>query len=206
MKKLSCSCLILSVSLAAAADGPTGYGPLKLGIAKEAVEALQAADGVFLSSPMKPYVYRAGTPKPGEDKFDAMVMTPIAPTALESTLTFKGGVLTGFSFTFADEGQFARAKSQLVEKFGAGTVDDKMKEEQCIYKGGANFKKKSGSHTTIWSQQSGSDVIDTKLWQFTIDHCPGNLRYATPAAHIWMLMINTKDQEAEKARRSKNLF
>ncbi|TCG02883.1 hypothetical protein BZM27_52555 [Paraburkholderia steynii] len=72
--------------------------------------------------------------------------------------------MTGFTLDL-DDSQFEQVKSQLVAKYGAGKLDDGMKDEQCLYRNGANFKVTSGTKTTQWRQhvsptEEGIDLAD----------------------------------------------
>ena len=68
-------------------------------------------------------------------------------------------------------------KNQIKEKYGTGKIDDSRKEEQCIYKNGANFKIMSGSIYTTWIEElPQTEQIKTTLMDVSIETCPSNLR------------------------------
>lgn len=70
-----------------------------------------------------------------------------------------------------------RIAAQIVEKYGAGKVEDTRKEEQCIYKNGANFKVMSGAVFTDWSEEfSAKERVETRLTDVSMESCPSNLR------------------------------
>src|ERR1700681_4113242 len=130
---------------------------------------------------MAPYQYKNSVAKPGEDKFDASVVTPLSTTPLKAVLTFEGGQLTGLYMTLEESSSMLeRVSKQIAEKYGPGQVNDSRKEEQCIYKNGSNFKITSGSVNTKWVEQLSSiDRIETPLQDMAIATCPASLRYGS---------------------------
>ena len=74
----------------------------------------------------------------------------------------------------------AVALNQIAEKYNQGAIKDERKEEQCIYKNGANFKITTGTVATTWRQALPSgEAIETRLSEFKFDMCPSNLRYGS---------------------------
>ena len=86
--KLFFTAAFLIASFSVSAKGPTGLGALKIGMSKEAVEALSSSDGVYLSAPMTPYEYKDSSPIPNENKFNVPIISTISSSPLEATLTF----------------------------------------------------------------------------------------------------------------------
>jgi hypothetical protein len=205
MKRSVCFALFsIVLFMEAAAQGPTGLGALKLGMTKEGIESLQVTDGVYLDSPMSPYKYRRETPKEGVDIFIAKLVTPLRAEPIEAVLTFESSQLTELYMKLTDN-TFDRIKGQIVEKYGAGKVNDRMKEEQCIYKNGSSFKVTGGAVSITWNQGSiPSDQIETKLQEIVIAPCPSSLRET-------LININSKCLSVRRANspvevKSKNLF
>lgn len=170
--------LSIFLMLEASAQGPTGFGALKIGMTKEVVESLQATDGVHLASPMSPYQHRREPPKEGVEKFIAQVASPFRTEPIEAVLTFEAAQLAEIYMALTNSpNTFDRIKDQVVEKYGAGKVEDRMKEEQCIYKNGANFKITAGAVSVSWNDDSTpAGRIETKFSDIVIADCPSNLR------------------------------
>lgn len=198
---------IALISVSALAKGPVGYGALKLGLTKESVESLQSGDGIYLSGAMTPYEYKNTSPKPGEDEFDALLVTPLAAAPLKSVLTFEGGQLSGLYLTLEQSSNMLeQITSQITEKYGPGAVEDNRKEEQCIYKNGANFKLKSGAVHTRWSQEvSKTEKIETTVSDISIEMCPSNLRYGK-IGPIKLRSLTIRRLNIGAEPKSKNLF
>lgn len=138
--------------------GPSGLGPLKIGMSKSQVEALSAADGIYLTSSMTPYVSQSYVPVEGVDIFRTYMQTPLASTAFDTYLTFEAGKLSVINFGLDDAGTvLEKINSQISEKYGAGVVKSDKKEELCIYKNGANFKITTGETKTTWTEQSSKN-------------------------------------------------
>jgi len=54
-----------------------------------------------------------------------------------------------------------------------------MKEEQCLYKGGQNFKISSGAIRYLWTQdRKNAEPVTASVSDVVLDICPSNLRYA----------------------------
>ena len=160
------------------AKGPTGLGSLQIGMSKSAVENLQVTNGVHLTSAMTPYDYKNTPPSPGEEIFDTFISTPLDSKPLKAVLTFKNSILISISLTInPSTNTLEKVKNQIKEKYGTGKIDDSRKEEQCIYKNGANFKIMSGSIYTTWIEElSQTEQIKTTLIDVSIETCPSNLR------------------------------
>ena len=161
-----------------APKGPVGFGALKMGMTKEAIEALQPTEDLYLTAPMTPYHSKFYTPKDGIDKFDATLIAPFSAKSLKAVLTFQSGGLTEATI-FLDEssGMLNRIKGQIAEKYGPGKIEDNRKDEQCIYKNGSNFKISSGTINTKWvAELTATERIETNLGDLSLEHCPSSLR------------------------------
>lgn len=189
------------------ATGPSGFGAITLGMTKAEVEALQSTDGVYLSSKMIPYVRKNVQPKEGVDQFDALIVTPLSTAPLKTALTFSEGKLTELYMGIDEPSNLLdHIKAQITEKYGDGKVKDDRKEEQCIYKNGANFKLTTGLIGVEWEQNlSAGERVLTRLSDYKIDMCPSNLSNGSIGAissrGLTILKINNKTTPSPK-----NLF
>lgn len=211
----------LSLAHSAESAGPSGLGSLKIGMTKEAIEALQASDGAYLSEPMVKYVpqhhpliakYRPPIPE-GVDQYKVSIVSPLSDLPLKSELTLDHGKLSHLNVIIEESSDpllFDKIKKQVAEKYGTGTQEDTRKEEQCIYKNGANFKVMSGQITTRWIEKlSPTQTIHTSLIETLIESCPTSLRYGRDQIKSKNLSIRLVDSEAEaKAKKNDqpNLF
>ena len=198
--------LSLTLSLEAMAQGPTGFSALKLGMTKETIESLQVSQGVHLNSPMTAYQYKNGAPKEGVDKFNARLATPLSSEPVDAVLTFESSQLTELYINIPESSNILeRIKAQITEKYGAGKEENTMKEEQCIYKNGANFKLSSGALSTTWTETSSrTELIETNLSDIVIATCPSNLRYSI--GPVKLRSINIRKIKPSTELKSKNLF
>jgi hypothetical protein len=164
---------------ASLAAGPLGIGDLKLGMTQPQIEALKGP--VRLSSPLtkwepsKPEDY---APKPGELKLEGMLINPVSGTG-EVVLTLTNGRLSSLFLKLNDETKLRTAKSLIEGKYGSPQIDNRQKDEQCIYKSGNSFSLKNGRISYEWEQPYGGGVVTTRLSEYLINICPSNLRYAT---------------------------
>ncbi|HSW14971.1 MAG TPA: hypothetical protein VLI06_19145 [Solimonas sp.] len=159
--------------------GPTGIGRLKLGLTKEAVEALKESDGVYLVSAMEPFENKYYQPAQGETRFTSEAVTPLLDSAAKITLTFQNSALTTIYIGLPDNSDmaFEKVKNQISSKYGNPTVMDERKEEQCIYKNGSNFKLMSGTIEYVWTDPLKDGArIETRLRILSIQMCPSSLR------------------------------
>lgn len=189
------------------AKGPTSFGSLKIGMTKEAIDALQISDGMYLVSPMTAYASKYYTPKEGIDKFDAALSLQFSGKPLEVVLTFEAGSLTEMYFSLSESmTDFERVTAQISEKYGPGIVNDSRKEEQCIYKNGANFKISSGTISTTWSENiSATERIETRTSNMSVDSCPSNLRYGSVGG-IQMRTMSIRKLANTPGKKPENLF
>lgn len=181
--KLAFFMAICMGSTIAVAKGPVGIGKLEIGISKEAAQALTADDGVYLSTPMTPYVHKYSQPKPDEESFDARLTSPLSDQPLKAVLTFAAGTLKSLYVSFDESSAVHdRAKELIASKYGDPVVENTMKEEQCIYRNGSNFKVSSGTIKHKWLQErQGLEPVSTEISDTVIDICPSSLRYASGA-------------------------
>ncbi len=157
--------------------GPNGFGEIKIGASKEFIEALSASDGIYLAEPLSAINNSNHTSNVDADTFHALVLTPFNASAVKTTMTFVSNRLTEIFFAFGKSTNFVeQINHQITEKYGPGTVDDKRKDEQCIYRNGANFKINTGTISTEWIEDiSESEFIKTRTSNYTIEFCPGSL-------------------------------
>jgi hypothetical protein len=183
--------------------GPVGLGSIKIGMKMDEVTQLQEADGAYLAEPLSAYEYKYSTPKPGIDKFSAKIRIPNVPEPLESVLTFSGNQLTEIYVSFgASQHLYEKIKDQISDKYNKGIIKDNLKEKQCIYKNGANFKITNGSIIIMWRQALPSrEVIETSLSEYKTDWCPSNLTHGS-AGGVTTLGLSIK--KLEKPIESKN--
>ena len=194
-----CTTALLLVPLTSFSRGPVGIGNLEIGMSRTAVEGLAADDGVHLSSPLTPYESKYDEAKPDEDKFNAMLATPFSKDSLKAILTFSNGSLKSIYLNLGNSSIILdQVKEMIAAKYGQPKIDNSIKEEQCIYKGGANFKVSSGSLRYHWSQdRANAEPILVSLSDTIIDTCPSDLRYATAA--IQSRNLNIRVAEPAKA-------
>lgn len=173
--------------------GPVGYGPLKIGMTKVALEAMQESDGVYLKNYLSPYEDSDAKLKEGEEKFKGVLVTNLGASPIPTTFTFEKGQLTTLDMEL-DEFTYRRVKAQITEKYCSGKVEEHRQEEQCVYRNGANFKVNSWFVFTKWNQKmDAAQEIATSLGEVVVDMCPTNLRYGTVGAtKMWSLRIGQK--------------
>lgn len=170
---------VILLTETAHAAGPLGIGGLKLGLTRPQVEALKGP--VELASPLaewkpaKPEDYK---PAPGELKLEGMLNNPVTGNS-KTTLTFNNGRLSYISLDLDDEADLNAAKNLIGGKYGPPKVDNRQKDEQCIYRNGNSFMLKNGMITYKWSQSHGGGVVTTSIWEMLVNICPSNLRYGT---------------------------
>lgn len=181
--------------------GPTGFGPIKIGMTKESIESLQNSDGIFLDSPMISYKELNDRSKVGVENFTASVLTPLSEKFIKTIFSFESNKLTAFAFNFDKSISFIdKINSQISEKYGPGRVNDQRKDEQCIYKNGANFKINTGIISTNWSEDiSSTEVIETSTTIMNIESCPYSLNDEKSGVRkIEILSIRKLSKEKQK--------
>ncbi|SAK97710.1 hypothetical protein AWB79_07505 [Caballeronia hypogeia] len=187
------------------ASGPAGYGALRLGMSRTDVEALQASDGIYLTDALTVAAPNEKFPlRDGEEAFDAHVMTPVGTDATGAHLTFTNGKLTSLTIDL-DSFQSQEVSKQLAGKYGTGTADDDMQEEECRYGNGTNFKISYGIQSIVWRQRvSSTREIATTLSNLRIEMCPASLRSPKigPIERRWVNLKIVDPQDEAK----KNLF
>jgi len=185
------------VPLSCFAKGPVGIGKLEIGVSRAAVEALSQSDGVYLGSPLEPYEYKHSSAVPGEDKFSTKIVSPLSDQPQEAVLTFVGGQLQSIYVQLGDSNRIVDSvKALITSKYGDPKVENSMKEEQCLYKGGQNFKVSSGVIRYDWKQdRPNAESVTASISDLVIDVCPSNLRYATGAFKSKSLTIGIAKPE-----------
>lgn len=192
-----CALALLIAPIISLAKGPVGIGKLEIGMPRSAVEGLAESDGVHLSSPLTPYEYKKTEPTPGEDKFDTTLVSPLSEKPLKAVLTFSD---SGLKSIFVELGESSRdvdrVKDLISAKYGEPKVENSMKEEQCVYKNGANFKVSSGIIKHSWNQErQNAEPISTSLAFWVFEMCPSNLRYGMGAVKAGSLSIGVLTPE-----------
>lgn len=194
-RQFTCIGALAVISTIAAAKGPVGIGKLEIGMSQEAVQSLKPEDGAYLSTPMTPYVSKYSAPKSGEDKFDAQLTSPLSDTPLKAVLTFSAGALKSLYISFGESSAIHdRAKELITSKYGEAAIDNSMKEEQCVYKNGSNFKISSGTIKHKWVQERpGQESVTADLSDIVINSCPADLRYASGAIKLKSMSIGVTE-------------
>lgn len=194
----ACAALIFACS-AAAAEGPTGLGDLKLGMTKDQVEAISLESSAHLNSPLVPFEDKA--PKAHEQRslYQTTIKSPIDPNPLRASFVFTEGQLSAIHVYFDYDSQMLEnAKEMIMSKYGDPKVADTMKEEQCILRNGANFKLKSGKLSYSWSESSPElGYVETTLLEDVMNSCTLT-KYAGGAIKSKKLSIIRSAQEPEK--------
>lgn len=191
-----------------APTGPNSFGPLKIGMNKEAVESLTEKDSIYLATPMSPYVYKYSTATEGIDKFDAKLNSPLSSQPLEAVLSFKEDALQTIYISFKESVTvFEKVKAQISEKYGVGKQENTRKEEQCIYKNGANFKITTGTISQTWVDViSQTEQYETKISDYLYSSCPSNLRYGSVGEINLRSLTIDKKTVAPETPKPANLF
>ncbi|RAR51658.1 hypothetical protein C7401_13618 [Paraburkholderia unamae] len=189
-----------------AATGPQGFGAIKIGMTREALEQLKEGDGVYLVAPLTAEASNEPLP-PGASKFATRIMTPFDGGAIEATFTIVSDVVTGMSLKLS-ESAFEMAKSQIAAKYGRGKLADTRKAEDCLYRNGAHFKVKSGFVANFWRQSlSPTDQITTSAVEFLIDLCPSSLADdRTPPTIERYISVEKTHLDASTVKPKPNLF
>ena len=161
--------------------GPVGIGPLKIGMTVDQINALSVSDGVYLlsgmqlSAPVDPEMLkRLGVklaPVVGE-RYEGDLVVPFSENPVKSKLIIYEGKLASVYVRLDGKGLTDKVTDQITDKYGSGKVDDRLEEELCIYKNGANYKLKSGAYYNNWSQSvSSGPEIKTKIGYYHIQIC-----------------------------------
>lgn len=159
----------------AKATGPNGFGPVKIDMSKDALEALTPNDGVYLSSALAPKEKRGDAQPDGTVSYTGKMTTPLSPTPIDTEFTFHDGKLSFFSMDLR-ETAFDFAQKQIADKYGAGEVKGDLKEKQCIYENGSNFKVLDGLKIATWRHAiSTTEQIVTSATDMQMASCPSSL-------------------------------
>jgi len=159
---------------------PVAFGPIKLGMSKASIEALTSQDGFYLNAPMTPFEYSEKIkPEPGKDLFNGLLASPYSSEPMKATFKFKDDALVHIGFDLENrESLFNELKAMVVKKYGQPIIKGEMKEEQCLYKNGANFKIKDGIVTYIWTKEIENSIdeeISTTFTDLAMAMCPHSL-------------------------------
>jgi len=190
-----------------AKTGPTGIGPLQIGMSKDDVINLQESDGVYLTAPLSNYESKYYKPVAGIDKFSTKIILPNSSTPVNFVLSFSLNKLTEIEVDFENSPYlYEKLKDQIAEKYTQGVFKDGRVEEQCVYRNGANFKINSGSFGTTWTQVIGtSDAIETRAYTHKVDMCPSSLRYGSVGG-VELKTLTIKKIERTSESNTKSLF
>jgi len=133
----------------------------------------------------------------GEDKFNTKIVSPLSDQPQEAVLTFVAGQLQSINIDLGDSNRIVDSvKSLITSKYGEPKVDNSMKEEQCVYKGGQNFKVSSGAIRYEWKQdRPNAEAVTASLSDVVMDMSPSNLRYAIGAIKVKSLTIGIAKPE-----------
>ena len=172
-KPLALSCL-LAVSAPAWANGPTGLGPLQIGLTKAQVEALPQT-GIHPTTPLAVDVPPANLPvkmKPGEERFKTTLQTPWQDAPLEASLTFQDDKLSSIYVGWDNKEHIVKTVTdQITEKFGQPSIADRIKTERCPSGGGSSMELKNGSLDYSWKQIKDGKEVRTRTGTTTFYGC-----------------------------------
>lgn len=160
--------------------GPVAFGTIKLGMSKASIEVLTSQDGFYLNAPMTPFEYSEKIKaEPGKDVFNGLLISPYSAEPLKATFTFKEDALVRIGFNLENkEALFNELKAMVEKKYGQPITKGEMKEEQCLYKNGANFKIKDGIVSYIWTKEIENSIdeeISTTFTDMAMAMCPSSL-------------------------------
>lgn len=197
---------VFTCSLANAA-GPVGFGEIKIGMSKAAVEALPPSDPIRLISELTPLVVPGVTLNEGETRWEGQVSTPYGAD-LPMTLTFRGQQLINIKLSFDDlPPVFGQVLHQITTKYGPPQLDDARKEERCKHRLADGSKIMSGNVLRKWTQdavQGGVPVsVGTILLYVEGSKCPNGPR-DTDTAVLKMRWLEIG--ELRQPARSRNAF
>ena len=192
--------ILLFVSLSTLAAGPIGYGGIKIGMNKSAIEKISSAESVHIVGDLTPYEYKNGeTPIDREDKYKGLIKTPLAEQPLSTDLTFTDDKLTFIYIRVPNESMLNSAKSQISEKYGKPIAKEEKKEEQCIYRNGNSFNLSGGYFSYTWEMKEKGRVVKTDVSKFITTMCPSDLRYGT-TDQIKIMSISFELEQVKKPK------
>lgn len=200
MKKIIFALTLTASNLIAMADGPIGFGAIKLGMTKIEIENLPESEPVrTLPGSTVPYVSKYTAPAEGIEKFSTLLRQPFNNDYLETILDFREGKLVNIHVSVKKESEYILEKisEQISEKYGKAETKDTRKEEQCIYKNGSNFKIVDGGVTHFWfdDKKLPGKLVETRITNTIFQSCPSNLRYATTPIHILSMGIGVTNKK-----------
>lgn len=197
---------LLATSLANAA-GPVGFGEIKIGMTKAAVEALPESEAIRLTAELVPLVIPGAALGEGETLWSGQVSTPYG-TALPVRLTFRGQQLTNINLSFNDlPSVFSQVLQQITTRYGPPLLEDARKDERCRRPHADGSKIMSGNIFRRWIQdavQGGEPVqVRTLLVYVEGNRCPsGPLDKDTAVIKMRFLNIG----EFHQAAKPRNAF
>lgn len=164
--------LLASVALPVFAAGPVGLGYLKMGMSKGAIEQGDEKGAIKLLEPLQE-VKLSSTSPIADAYYTAPALLPFSTEPVKLNLGFKDGTLSLINVGIPDEAMESKIREELEGKYGPPTIDDRRKDEQCIYKNGTNFTLKSGVFSVGWKDEESSTTTALNLVHF--QSCPYSL-------------------------------
>ncbi len=167
---------LISVSVFAA--GPSSLLNVKPDISKENFENLKGE--ITVVTPLTDFEHSSPSEKETlkSTMYRTKVLTPFSESELKAIVSFDkaSGGLSYFSIDL-DEQMYDTVGKQIRAKYGKpAKSNNTIKEEQCLYKNGANFKKSSGMVSSTWtSPTKGRELIELTASKVVIDPCPSRL-------------------------------
>lgn len=162
---LGCAILLVTAS-SAYADGPTGFGPIKIGMTKDEVESLSSKDKYFLSTPFSS-TKTIGKGRPSKDYFDSTISGPDIREPIQTTLGFSKNKLTYIIMIFPENNWlFGRLKNQVTKKYQAPKSFGFIDEKQCTLKNGRKLVIGTGIESDLWRAEmpdNPSKIIQTSF-------------------------------------------
>ncbi len=161
-------------------DVPTAIGPLKLGMSKNEVSSIPATSTLHVVGELSPYAPPPSgnyTPGPGEERFDAKIVTPWQTDPIEGVLTFLNGKLSDIYLVFNEnEASVRTIVEQVSQKYGPPELADTRRTEQCRLSG-RTVEVKSGDISNRWIKTTPTETIRFTASVYTIDSCLSRYRY-----------------------------
>ena len=182
---------------------PTGFGPLQLGMTKQAVEALPSPGEAFLTAPL---VEKENSSKGMHPRFVSRLQSPLSEEPAEVTLSFGDGKL--FFITIELEQHSLRAaEDQLTAKYGPPIVAEKTEFKKCVYQDGTSRMFDETRRDATWKGLAEDGRLVTVTSILRIDGLCSTVPVAESMSYFkaFMLVIG-KDIPNSPEPPKKNLF
>jgi hypothetical protein len=167
-------------------EEPIGFGSIKLGMSQQQIESLPTDGDVYLAKEMKQQF------NPDNDRtsiYTSSIAQPFINIPLDVTLSFDADdKLYKIYFDNTKSDVFYKIKSQLRAKWGEYKYKEEKKEEQCLYKNGANFKLSHLEMTSTWHPSKNQTI---KVFEFVGKTCPSSLNDGIHSESFNFLTIST---------------